>query len=118
MVFVPEAEAAVLYGGYTPAGDLDDVWLLDYGDPGRPTWRSLDPAVPGARSGHAGCWDAVGARMVVVGGLRGIDTSVHALGDAWALYLAGGPEPTPSATPPLARVDVFLPVADRSYVAP
>jgi len=107
----------VVFGGWTGAGDSNDVWALSLA--GTPAWTELMPygTPPSERSDHSAIYDPVRDRMVVFGGHSG-----SILNDVWALSLAGTPawtQLTPSGTPPSGRAGhsaIYDPLRDRMVV--
>jgi hypothetical protein len=120
-VYVDELQVVLLYGGYAPGQDNNDVWVLDYAAADRPSWTRLTQADggPGSRAAHSAVWDALARRLVVYGGTRGEGGAVELLGDAWSLPVeALTPEPVPSPSPdptsaPGPHMKVFLPALVR-----
>jgi hypothetical protein len=117
-IYDPVRDRLVVFGGYGPGGNLDDLWALSLA--GSPMWTQLSPAgtPPSPRFRHTAIYDPVRDRMVVFGGI-GIAGD---LSDAWALSMAGTPtwsQLTPSGTPPGARAyhtAIYDPVRDRMVV--
>jgi hypothetical protein len=103
MVLDPIRDQLVIFGGFEPAGFLNDVWTLSLS--GTPTWTHVIPGgtPPSARGGQVAVYDPVGDRMVMFGGQV---SGGALLNDIWALSLAGAPAWTPlaaSGVPPSGR---------------
>ena len=117
-IYDPVRDRMVLFGGYTGADSLDDVWVLSLA--GTPAWTQLTPTgtPPSGRYRHSAIYDPVRDRMVVFGGC----TDSRVFNDVWALSLAGTPawtQLTPTGTPPIARFShsaIYDPVRDRMVV--
>jgi hypothetical protein len=73
--------AALLFGGRSEAGALNDIWVLDFLSD---SWLQLAAAAepPAARSGHDAAWLPVRNAMVMFGGRDGAQ---NLLGDSWLL---------------------------------
>ncbi len=101
-VYDPVRDRMVIFGGATDAGDADDAWAFDLGDP---RWVNLNGSYPRPpwRKHHSAVYDPVRDRMVVFGGAAGASTLYD---DLWALSLAGG-----STWSRLERLDGPAPVA-------
>lgn len=100
-VYDPLRDRVVLFGG-TITGSIGETWAFQLGE--APSWTRLEPAgdPPANRWGHAVVYDAVGDRMLVIGGRTRIDY----LNDVWALSLDGQEswtQLTPSGAPPQPR---------------
>jgi hypothetical protein len=101
MVWDPENEKVMLYGGTFGPSLNADVWTLNTS--GTPAWTRLTTAgaPPGARWRHAAAYDWHNDRMVISGG---IGTSGYRLSDSWALTF---PDFTPPAPAPEIYVDAL-----------
>jgi hypothetical protein len=122
LTFDPETGRAVLYGGHTPQGDLDDAWVLDYAQPDSPEWYHLhfDETGGATRAGHSAVWDSANRYVIIYGGSRTEDAAVDFLDDTWALDPGFGagpvptipPAPTPTATTPatISPPPAFIPL--------
>ena len=69
LLYDPESEALVCFGGEN-GSVLDDVWALaDLGNPEAPSWAPLSPigTPPNLQVGHTAVYDAPRRRMVVFG---------------------------------------------------
>ncbi len=88
-VYDPAGHRMVIFGGNTGPVLLADTWALSLGD--APAWDSLAALgpLPDARFTHAGVFDPVRGRLVVLDGAEGWWTL---FGDAWSLPLAGAPQ--------------------------
>jgi hypothetical protein len=84
-------------GGFGPAGNLNDVWVLTYanGLGGTPTWTQLSPAggPPSANQDRSVTYDAASNRMTVFGGAVCCITAVY--NETWILTHANGLGGTP-----------------------
>lgn len=120
-VYDPVRHRMIVFGGEVgsgPGGDRNDVWALSLSDP--MTWTELSPSgpLPPVRASHCAVYDAVGDRMIVVGG----SNVVGRRNDTWALSLAGGgvwSEMLPSGTLPDARqghASIYDPIRQRIVV--
>ena len=91
IVFDEPRARFVAFGGVSPTGRCNDVWVSD-GEAG--PWVLLDAlgSPPIERSGHTAVFDLNGERMIVFGG----ETPAR-LNDVWQLSLAGEPTWTPLA---------------------
>ena len=103
MVYDPVRDRMLVFGGYTNAVFLQDVWALSL--TGTPTWTQLAPSgtPPAVRWGHVAAYDPIGDRMIVFGGAGNAGALYN---DVWALSLSGSPAwtaLTPSGSPPLTR---------------
>ncbi len=114
-VYDPIGDRLVVFGGTTGG---DETWALSLS--GTPTWTQLaltGPRPPG-RFYATAVYDSRRTRMVVYGGVGG----TGALGDAWALTLAGTPswyQLMTSGVPPPARylhTAIYQPTTDRMVV--
>ena len=97
MIYDPEANRVVLYGGETHSGGQDvalgDVWVLDVACP---RWQRLYPAgspAPVARHGHQAIYVGDPPRMIIFGGRSGFEAPPETsfVNDAWTLTLTGTP---------------------------
>ena len=109
MTYDPPRHRALLFGGVTVGGLLNDVWALELGGPA--AWSPVTPAgvTPSGRSDHSMIYDPGNDRMVVFGGFDG---SIR--NDVWSLALSPSPvwsELHPSGVPPAGR-DVIHAVYD------
>ena len=107
MVYVPQRDAVVVFGGRANLIDFNDVWMLSLNGGGTPAWTQLTPTgpPPPERFEHAAVYDAQRQRMVIFGGAgpTGVDTSRN---DVWALWMGASPawQPlAPSGASPEAR---------------
>ncbi len=101
-IYDPVRDRMLVFGGWSGAAYLDDVWALSLA--GAPAWTQLacSGTPPSARAGHSAIYDAAADRMIVFAGSSGTGS----LNDVWALSLAGTPAWTqlaPTGTPPGAR---------------
>jgi N-acetylneuraminic acid mutarotase len=107
----------LIYGGYRdPDGYTSELWSYH---PEERRWRARTPdgAAPPGRSRHSAVWDAVGGRMLILGGFVG---GVDYLGDMWAYESSrdAWTQLTPSPMP-LPRADhmaVWEPTAREMLV--
>jgi galactose oxidase-like protein len=83
-VYDPLRDRMLVFSGFGPSGELDDVWAL-YLD-GAMRWERVQPTGPdpGSRGFASAVYDPTRDRVVLYGGVRG----GHSLDDAWALSLA------------------------------
>jgi hypothetical protein len=96
----------LVFGGVGGGAYRNDVWALSLD--GAPHWTQLTPTgtLPPGRYAPTAIYDSVRDRMIVYGGTYRQNFESIALGDVWALSLAGAPawtELTPSGTPPTGR---------------
>ena len=102
----------IIAGGYGPAGNLNDVWVLTNanGLGGTPTWMQLSPAggPPSATGLRAVAYDPTSNTMIVFGGTNCCNYVYY--NETWLLTnangLGGTPQwinLTPSGTAPSAR---------------
>lgn len=101
-VFDSAGDRTILFGGLYDT-EFGDVWQLTYPSGRIPRWQRLFPEgeTPSGRWAMATVYDPVRRRMVVFGGFAG-----RALGETWALSLAGTPRwerLQPRGLPPPAR---------------
>jgi hypothetical protein len=84
-IYDPLRRRLVIYGGWNGSGMLSDCWTLSLS--GAPVWRGVPAANPGPgpRDGMSAVYDAVGDRMVLIGGSDGLD----GFDDAWTLSFGG-----------------------------
>jgi len=85
-IYDPLRDRAVFFAGWTYPSNYDgDVWTLSFD--GTPAWSEAHPEGDGppGRRASAAAYDPLRDRMLVFGGI-GLD---DALGDLWALDLAG-----------------------------
>ena len=97
MVWDPETESALVYGGHAANVFLyfDDLWRLHW--PSR-SWTQISWQGPGARFGHSAVWDASSRSMLVLGGRH-----LTAYVDMWQFWVETGLwEPRASAPGPRA----------------
>ena len=81
MAYDSESDRVVLFGGYTPSENLEDMWTYDVDTN---TWTEMVPeGRPSARWGHAMVYDAESDRVILFGGYSGLDR----LNDTWAYDL-------------------------------
>lgn len=117
----------VVFGGGTATGSVNDVWVLQNANGiGTPLWTQLNPTgvPPSARSSHAAMYDLANNRMVVFGGVGGVDVSGR-LNDVWVLVNANGvgtpawTQLSPTGVPPSVRdshTAVYNPAMNRMVV--
>ncbi len=100
MVYMGDAETAILFGGAGETGRFADTWAFA---PGSGSWTALEPtgSVPSARSGHALAYDHIAGAVVLFGGYDGSAL----LNDTWAYDPAAETwtELSPSGDVPSAR---------------
>src|SRR5215211_342087 len=90
-VYAPSSNRLILFGGRacpggSPAGSLNDVWIMTNanGTGGTPQWLALSTAgLPTARNNHSAVYDAAGDRMIIFGGCMFGCTPT--LNDVWVL---------------------------------
>ena len=75
LTYLTAERAALLFGGYSESGALDESWLLRSG-----CWQQLRVAGPPARAGHAAAYDVARSQLVLFGG-SGADN--NPIGDTW-----------------------------------
>ncbi len=102
-VFDSVGDRTILFGGMFDTAEFGDVWQLTFPSGRFPAWKRLFPEgePPSGRWATAAVLDPVRRRMVVFGGFAG-----RALGETWALSLAGTPRwerLQPRGLPPPAR---------------
>jgi hypothetical protein len=119
-VYDPVRDRMIVFGGYSQTGGYsNEVLILSLS--GAPYWAVMLPTgtPPAARYFHSTIYDPVRDRIVVYGGAG---SAGGALGDVWALTLAGSPAWSPLApagAPPTARYwhgAIYDPVRDRMVV--
>jgi hypothetical protein len=106
----------IVFGGnlYTPAGNQNDVWLMNNanGATGTPSWIAEipngSPGAPAPRHSHIAVYDGVNDRMIVFGGC--LEGCLPVANDTWVLINATGAGGTPTwqqlsptGGPPAAR---------------
>jgi hypothetical protein len=97
MVYVPELEGFILFGGWNTGGRLDDTWLYDCASQ---TWTELHPATaPEARNSIGFCHDEANGVVVLYGG---ITDAIPDMGDTWLYdyHTNAWTEAMPEASPP------------------
>lgn len=103
----------IVYGGFGPAGNLTDTWVLEHADgsTGVPNWVQLSPPSPPSFSSlGTAVYDPGSNRMILAGG-GACCTSVASPFRVWVLSNAnglGGPPSytllAPTGTPPSPRI--------------
>ena len=91
-IYDPDVDRMVVFGGYGPAGELNDTWSLSLGP--SPTWTQLAPGgtPPLARYGHAAFYNAISKQMFISGGWTSAGAHYGTyLTDVWALTLGESP---------------------------
>jgi len=82
-----------IFGGFGPAGNLFDTWVLTNADGtnGTPEWMELSPTggPPSGSSLHAAAYDPLSNRMIVAGGLS-CCSPLTATYEVWVLTNANG----------------------------
>jgi len=118
-IFYPAYSRLVIFGGWNGSTELGDLWELPYDTFPSPGWTlRLAAGAIGPRTDHVAALDRVRNRLVVHGGVLGVER----LGDAWATTLVGAPSwdsLAAAGTPPAPRGDhaaVYDPVRDRLLV--
>lgn len=77
MVYDPQADRTLLFGGYNGSAYFNDTWTFDYVND---TWTNLTNSIrPSSRLGAAMTYDASVGRTILFGGADGNG----ALGDTW-----------------------------------
>ncbi len=91
MIFAPDIDKAVLFGGLIPSylsPDLNDTWTYDHI---ANSWANLNPAnPPPPRQASAMVYDEGGGRAVIFGGHSGLDPGTFR-NDTWSLSLVEPP---------------------------
>jgi len=98
IVYVPELEGFILFGGWNKDGWLGDTWLYDCASQ---TWTELHPATaPEARTSFGFCLDEANGVLVLYGGYT---EAVPDNGDTWLydyfsnIWTQAAPEASPPA---------------------
>jgi hypothetical protein len=77
MAYDAQSDRIILFGGLDGVRVFGDTWAYDYGND---TWTPMNPAAaPSARSSHAMAYDAESDRVILFGGVDGIDSN-----ETWA----------------------------------
>lgn len=97
MVYVPELEGFILFGGWNTGGWLGDTWLYDCASQ---TWTELHPvAAPEARNSFGFCCDEANGVVVLYGGYT---DALPDMGDTWLYDYSANTwtEASPEVSPP------------------
>jgi hypothetical protein len=97
MVYVPELEGFILFGGWNTGGWLGDTWLYDCASQ---TWAELHPAAaPEARNSFGFCCDEANGVVVLYGGYT---DALPDMGDTWLYDYSANTwtEASPEVSPP------------------
>ncbi len=97
IVYVPELEGFILFGGWNMGGRLGDTWLYDCASQ---TWTELHPdAAPEARTSSGFCLDEANGVVVLYGGYTDDQPD---MGDTWLYDYSTNiwTEAAPEASPP------------------
>lgn len=98
LVFNPDANQLLLFGGRAGGATLGDTWIFDLASN---AWRKAESEIsPPARFGHAAAWDAKSGRMLLFGGQSGsiFYNDVWAFdpqAGVWEQLSTQGPAPSP-----------------------
>ena len=105
-VYVPTADAMIVFGGVGPSGHLGDLWALFLGGGPTPTWVPITATgvPPSPRRSVEAVYDGARDRVVFFGGQ--FDTTYF--NEAWELSLPGSPAAqwtllNPTGDPPSPR---------------
>jgi len=97
IVYVPELEGFILFGGWNMGGRLGDMWLFDCASQ---TWTELHPAAaPEARTSMGFCLDEAKGVVVLYGGYT---DDLPDMGDTWLYDYSTNTwtEAAPETSPP------------------
>jgi hypothetical protein len=118
----------IVFGGVPPAGQVNDVWVLENanGLGGTPNWTQLIPTggPPHARGNHTAVYDAATNRMTVFGGHLPVSNDIWVLENANGLggtpnWVQLNPAPDPvSGRPPerCLHTAVYNPATNRMVI--
>ncbi|MGH7742360.1 MAG: Kelch repeat-containing protein, partial [Candidatus Eiseniibacteriota bacterium] len=117
-IYDPIRHRMIVFGGRNYANGFNDVWALSL--TGTPSWSLLAPTgtPPVARWYHTAVYDSKRDRMLVFGGVFGINN----YNDVWELTLSGAPAwnlLAPTGAPPAIRnshAAIYDPLRDRMVV--
>jgi len=116
-IYDSNRDRMIVYGGWSGASTLGDVWALDLA--GEPSWTEIVPStpLPPPRAAHAATYDAVRDRMIVFGGMG---PGFGSLNDTWELALSGAPSwqsiAFPDPAPRQGHNLIYDPIGDRAVL--